>query len=198
MCIHYFSYSCLKHRDCGYSLEPTFKGGSNEYPQSMFWAEIRKISDFLSEKLSDFGGEIFIIFEWACFLNAWFSCWRFSLALLHLCFRHNVDNLIYVFCDDPHISFETPMQTEYHFCCWNCTRLMGEGWAMENHVLQYLFVFSFRFIRMQFYDAGLLFFLYPMPWKDYIPVLWLSTFTNVPIFLFTNLRIVIFVLICFL
>ena len=29
--------------DCGYSLEPPRWGGSNEYPQSMFWAEIRKI-----------------------------------------------------------------------------------------------------------------------------------------------------------
>ena len=26
--------------DCGYSLEPPRQGGSNEYPQSMFWAEI--------------------------------------------------------------------------------------------------------------------------------------------------------------
>ena len=25
---------------CGYSLEPPRRGGSNEYPQSMFWAEI--------------------------------------------------------------------------------------------------------------------------------------------------------------
>ena len=29
--------------DYGYSLEPPRQGGSNEYPQSMFWAEIRKI-----------------------------------------------------------------------------------------------------------------------------------------------------------
>ena len=29
--------------DCGYPLEPPRRGGSNEYPQSMFWAEIRKI-----------------------------------------------------------------------------------------------------------------------------------------------------------
>ena len=29
--------------DCGYSLEPPRRGGSNEYPQSMFRAEIRKI-----------------------------------------------------------------------------------------------------------------------------------------------------------
>ena len=29
--------------DCGYSLEPPWRSGSNKYPQSMFWAEIRKI-----------------------------------------------------------------------------------------------------------------------------------------------------------
>ena len=29
--------------DCEYPLEPPRRGGSNEYPQSMFWAEIRKI-----------------------------------------------------------------------------------------------------------------------------------------------------------
>ena len=29
--------------DCGYSLEPPRRGGSNEYSQSMFRAEIRKI-----------------------------------------------------------------------------------------------------------------------------------------------------------
>ena len=48
---------------CGYSLEPPHRGGSNEYPQSMFWAEIWKISEFLSEFFSVFRGEIFYIFE---------------------------------------------------------------------------------------------------------------------------------------
>ena len=28
--------------DCRYSLEPPRRGGSNEYPQSMFWAEVKK------------------------------------------------------------------------------------------------------------------------------------------------------------
>ena len=27
---------------CGYTLEPPRRGGSNEYPQSMFWSEIKK------------------------------------------------------------------------------------------------------------------------------------------------------------
>ena len=29
--------------DCGYTLEPPRRGGSNKYPQSMFWSKIRKI-----------------------------------------------------------------------------------------------------------------------------------------------------------
>ena len=50
--------------DCGYSLEPPRRGGSNEYPQSiMFWAEIWKISEFLCENFLVFSGKIFSIFE---------------------------------------------------------------------------------------------------------------------------------------
>ena len=29
--------------DCGYTLEPPRRGGSNEYPQSMFWRKNKKI-----------------------------------------------------------------------------------------------------------------------------------------------------------
>ena len=36
-------YISAQNIDCGYSLEPPRWGGSNEYPQSLFWAEIRKI-----------------------------------------------------------------------------------------------------------------------------------------------------------
>ena len=46
--IHYFFYSA-KNIVCGYSLEPPRRGGSNEYPQSMFWAGIWKVSDFFLE-----------------------------------------------------------------------------------------------------------------------------------------------------
>ena len=49
MGMHYFSYFWSKNIDCEYSLEPPRRGGSNEYPQSMFWSEIWKLSFFLSE-----------------------------------------------------------------------------------------------------------------------------------------------------
>ena len=48
--------------DWGYSLEPPRRGGSNEYPQSMFEQKYEKISEFLISKFSVFGGEIFFIF----------------------------------------------------------------------------------------------------------------------------------------
>ena len=67
-----------KNIDCGYSLEPPRRGGSNEYPQSMFWAEIWKISDIFIWKCSFFGCKIFNIFEWACFRNVMFSCQNVS------------------------------------------------------------------------------------------------------------------------
>ena len=36
-------HNSVQNIDCGYSLEPPQRGGSNEYPQTMFSAEIRKI-----------------------------------------------------------------------------------------------------------------------------------------------------------
>ena len=32
-----------KNIDCRYSIEPPRQGGPNEFPQSMFWTEIRKL-----------------------------------------------------------------------------------------------------------------------------------------------------------
>ena len=49
--------------DCGYALEPPHWGGSNVYPQSMFWAEIWKISEFLSENFQ------FLVMKFSIYLN---------------------------------------------------------------------------------------------------------------------------------
>ena len=50
--------------DCGYSLEPPRRGGSNEYPQSMFCAEVWKISEFfLSENFQ------FLEIKFSIYLN---------------------------------------------------------------------------------------------------------------------------------
>ena len=40
--------------DCRYSLEPPRRGRSNEYPKSMFWAEIGNILEFFIWKFSFF------------------------------------------------------------------------------------------------------------------------------------------------
>ena len=52
-----------QNSNCRYSLEPPHRGGSNEYPQSMFWAEIWKISKFLSENFQ------FLEVKFAIYLN---------------------------------------------------------------------------------------------------------------------------------
>ena len=67
-----FLISAQKHR-LWYSLEPPRRGGSNEYPQSMFWAEIWSILGFFIWKFSFFRGTIFSIFEQACFRNGRFA-----------------------------------------------------------------------------------------------------------------------------
>ena len=66
-----FLISAQKHR-LWYSLEPPRRGGSNEYTQSMFWAEICKISEFFIWKFSVFEVKVsiyFYFFELACFRN---------------------------------------------------------------------------------------------------------------------------------
>ena len=37
----YIFHVSSQNIDCGYSLEPPRRGGTNKYPQSMFWAEIK-------------------------------------------------------------------------------------------------------------------------------------------------------------
>ena len=53
----------LKNIDCGYLLEPPHQGCSNKYPQSMFWAEKRKISEFLPENFQ------FLVVKFSIYLN---------------------------------------------------------------------------------------------------------------------------------
>ena len=41
--VYIFFLFLFKNIDCGSKLEPPRRGGSNEYPKSMFWAEIYQI-----------------------------------------------------------------------------------------------------------------------------------------------------------
>ena len=61
--VHIIFLISAQNIDCGYSLEPPRRGGSNQYPESMFWSEIWKLSEFFIWKFSFFGGKIFNIFE---------------------------------------------------------------------------------------------------------------------------------------
>ena len=49
--------------DCGYSLEPPRRGGSNEYPQSMFLSSHKKNIRIFIWKFSYFAGKFSNIFE---------------------------------------------------------------------------------------------------------------------------------------
>ena len=53
----------VKNIECGYSLEPPHRGSSNEYPQSMFWTEIWKISEFFICNFS------FLMVNFSIYLN---------------------------------------------------------------------------------------------------------------------------------
>ena len=58
--------------DCGYSLEPPRRGGSNEYPQSLIWAEIWKISEFLSKNFQ------FLVVKFSVYLDRLVFVMKFS------------------------------------------------------------------------------------------------------------------------
>ena len=64
----------LKNIDCGYSLELPQQGSSNKYPQSMYWAEIWKILEFLSENFQ------FLVVKFSIYLN---RCVFLMECLLH-------------------------------------------------------------------------------------------------------------------
>ena len=62
----------VQNIDCGYSLEPPRRGGSNEYPQSMFSSEIGKISVFfLSENVQFLEVKISIYLNSRVFVMKW-------------------------------------------------------------------------------------------------------------------------------
>ena len=53
----------LKNIDCGYSLEPPRRGGSNEYPNLCFDQKYVKYRNFLSENFH------FLVVKFSVYLN---------------------------------------------------------------------------------------------------------------------------------
>ena len=78
----YIIFLSLLQHTLWYSLEPPRRGGSNEYPQSMFWEEIWKNIRIFYLNFSFFGCKTFNIFGKACFSNANDS------AKEHICAGH--------------------------------------------------------------------------------------------------------------
>ena len=69
--------------DCGYTLEPPRRGGSNEYPQSMFWSKNKKnrytpaYPSFTIQKWSlrgyTFHGHVFLMLMWLLWFTLCFN-----------------------------------------------------------------------------------------------------------------------------
>ena len=83
--VHIIFLISAQNIDCGYSLEPPRRGGSNEYPQTMFWAEIWKYQSFLSENFH------FLVIKFSVYLNrhVFVMGWDFLQE------RRNKHNLIF-------------------------------------------------------------------------------------------------------
>ena len=72
--IHYLFISAQKHR-LWYSLEPPRWGGSNEHLHSMFWAEMWKLSELLSENF------YFLVVKFSIYLNRRVFVWLLRTRL---------------------------------------------------------------------------------------------------------------------
>ena len=107
--------------DCGYSLELPCRGGSNEYPQSMFWAEIWKMSVFfLSE-------------------NFPFLFVKFSMYLNRLVFVMECHNLIYISRKEAyHISKQWELRSVCNICYLinGCLSVDSKGLWVHRLILQ--------------------------------------------------------------
>ena len=70
--------------DCGYTLEPPQRGGSNEYPQSMFWIKNQKKQvypckhHFYYIKVDNDG----VYISRTCFPDAVYACWLFVVTFV--------------------------------------------------------------------------------------------------------------------
>ena len=68
--VYLFFLFLLQNIDCGYSLEPPRRGGSNVYPQSMFGAKIKnKYQTFSAENFQFLKLKKSLFIAWASFHN---------------------------------------------------------------------------------------------------------------------------------
>ena len=83
--VYLFFLFLIQNIDCGCSLEPHRWGGSNMYPQFLFWAKILKISKIFLLIIGKFFILIFKIFNFYCSKKVYcmgkFSCGRMGMWL---------------------------------------------------------------------------------------------------------------------
>ena len=66
--VYLFFLFLLQNIDCGYSLEPPQRGGSNVYPQSVL-SKSKKNIQFFPGKFFIFTTKKFLYIAWTCFRN---------------------------------------------------------------------------------------------------------------------------------
>ena len=83
--MHYFLISAQKHR-LWYSLEPPRRGGSNEYPQSMFCEQqYEKYQNFLCENFQFLEVKFSIYLNKRVFVTPSDMCAAKIQSSLHIC-----------------------------------------------------------------------------------------------------------------
>ena len=87
-CILFFLISAQKHRL--WVLVRTMLSSSNEYPQSMFWAEIWKIRFFLSEMFQFLEVKFSICLNRCIFLMMPEMSFRFTVSDWHTCYLKSI------------------------------------------------------------------------------------------------------------
>ena len=114
--VYIIFFVLLANIDCGYSLQPPRRGGSNEYPQSMFWSEIWKISEFLSEKFHFFGDKIFSILKRHVFVMR--TVFRLYVeSIFHCAFQDLKEAACLVLWPKIPLGFHLRERTAQNRCC---------------------------------------------------------------------------------
>ena len=144
--------------DCVYSLEMPQWGSSNKYPQSMFWAEIWKISEFLSENFQ------FLVVKFSIYLNRHIfvmELWKIHLIPIIL-FLRVILHVRIIICHKESLILMLVCPTSYIYLFWksqvrNLTRLHRSKAPMKKSVEWYEKCLNYRCLQSTKY--GLQFYL---------------------------------------
>ena len=82
--LFFFFLFLLKNIDCGYLLELPHWSSSNKYSQSIFWAEIWKISEMLSENFHFLLVKCSVYLNRRVFVMIFFRCVSFRVNMVGL------------------------------------------------------------------------------------------------------------------